>query len=292
LKPEKTRPLSAARYDAGLRQRVWRLFGVGLLCLTLLGCSASWRAPVESRGAIPDPSVASASVRTMPARPPASPAVPRRAPAAYRVRSGDTLIGIAWEYGVDYRNVADWNDIDPPYHIYAGQTLRLRPPVAPRPATKATPPPPPTPSSTQTRPPARAAPTKSLPPSPPSRSLVWRWPARGAVASTFKPSDPLRTGIKIAGRDGSDIVAAERGKVVYSGSGLIGYGRLIIVKHNDNYLSAYGHNRELLVDEGEQVTKGQKIAAMGRANDGQALLHFEIRRNGRPVDPLRMLPKR
>lgn len=102
----------------------------------------------------------------------------------------------------------------------------------------------------------------------------------------------MRTGIKIAGRDGSDIVAAERGKVVYSGSGLIGYGRLIIVKHNDNYLSAYGHNQELLVTEGEQVTKGQKIAAMGRANNGEPLLHFEIRRNGRPVDPLRLLPGR
>ena len=126
----------------------------------------------------------------------------------------------------------------------------------------------------------------------PSRNLAWQWPAKGNVASTFNAADPLRKGVKIAGREGSDIRAAERGKVVYSGSGLIGYGRLIIVKHNDNYLSAYGHNRDLLVSEGDQVIKGQKIAAMGRANTGKPLLHFEIRRNGKPVDPLRLLPKR
>jgi lipoprotein NlpD len=105
------------------------------------------------------------------------------------------------------------------------------------------------------------------------------------VTSTFKSTDPARKGIKIRGGEGSAIVAAEGGKVVYSGSGLIGYGRLIIVKHNDNYLSAYGHNRELLVGEGDQVTKGQKIAAMGTANNGQPLLHFEIRRNGKPSIP-------
>jgi lipoprotein NlpD len=110
--------------------------------------------------------------------------------------------------------------------------------------------------------------------------------------STFAPSDPLRKGIRIGGREGSEVVAAEGGRVVYSGSGLIGYGRLIIVKHNDNYLSAYGHNQALLVGEGDQVTKGQKIAAMGLASDGQPMLHFEIRRDGKPVNPLRLLPRR
>ena len=102
----------------------------------------------------------------------------------------------------------------------------------------------------------------------------------------------MRNGIKIAGRSGDPIVAAESGKVVYSGSGLIGYGRLIIIKHNDNYLSAYGHNRTILVDEGDQVTKGQKIAEMGTANSGESLLHFEIRRDGKPVDPQRLLKRR
>ena len=102
----------------------------------------------------------------------------------------------------------------------------------------------------------------------------------------------MRKGIKIGGRIGDTIHAAEGGKVVYSGSGLIGYGRLIIIKHNENYLSAYGHNSRLLVKEGDRVTKGQKVAVMGTANTGDPLLHFEIRRDGNPVDPLRLLPRR
>ncbi len=112
------------------------------------------------------------------------------------------------------------------------------------------------------------------------------------MVSNFKAGDPLRNGVKIAGRDGDSIHCAEDGRVVYSGSGLIGYGRLIIVKHNDKYLSAYGHNRKLLVGEGDRVTKGQRIAEMGTANDGDALLHFEIRRDGKPVNPLGLLPRR
>ena len=110
--------------------------------------------------------------------------------------------------------------------------------------------------------------------------------------SRFDADDPARKGVKISGRDGNAIRAAEGGKVVYSGSRLIGYGRLIIVKHNDNYLSAYGHNRKILVKEGDQVTKGQKIAEMGTVSNGDPLLHFEIRRDGKPVDPLRLLPRR
>jgi lipoprotein NlpD len=110
--------------------------------------------------------------------------------------------------------------------------------------------------------------------------------------STFKAGEPLRNGIRVAGRVGDKIRAAERGRVVYAGSGLIGYGRLIIVKHNDNYLSAYGHNRDILVREGDQVAKGQDIATMGAANDGSPQLHFEIRRDGKPVDPLGKLPRR
>ena len=120
---------------------------------------------------------------------------------------------------------------------------------------------------------------------------MWGWPVKGRIVSSFKAGDPLRKGIKIAGRSGKSILAAESGKVVYSGSGLIGYGRLIIVKHNDNYLSAYGHNRKILVKEGDRVTKGKKIAEMGTANSGDPMLHFEIRRDGRPVDPIRLLPR-
>lgn len=250
--------------------------------LTLIGCTASWRAPVESRGGHP--------VVTKPAAKPRS-AIPSairpRAVqgAEYRVRRGDTLFGIAWQNGVDFRQMARWNGIRAPYRIYPGQTLRMVPP----PATRRPPPV----VSRKEKPVVRKPSVKpSREPATAARKLVWRWPANGRITATFHPTDPLRKGLKIAGNSGSDIVAAERGRVVYSGSGLIGYGRLIIVKHNDKYLSAYGHNRKILVKEGDQVTKGQKIAEMGNANNGKPLLHFEIRRDGKPVDPQRLLPRR
>jgi lipoprotein NlpD len=270
-----------------------RFFTLLAIVMPLWGCTASWRAPVETRG--PQP-VEPRSVAIPRAKPERSMPV-TQTPPAYRVRNGDTLFGIAWDHGLDYRVVAGWNDIRPPYRIYVGQSLRLRPPTAarqplPKKVSRA-----PAPKSTrapEARRPAAKPAVKPAPKKPPvsSQRLAWRWPVGGKVSSTFKPSDPLRKGIKIAGREGSEINAAEGGRVVYSGSGLIGYGRLIIIKHNDNYLSAYGHNRELLVDEGDQVAKGQKIASMGRASDGVPLLHFEIRRDGKPVDPLRLLPKR
>jgi lipoprotein NlpD len=256
-----------------------------MLLVVHSACTSTWRAPVESR-------------THRPATPQA--ARPTIQAGEYRVQRGDTLYGIAWQSGNDYRSLAVWNGIRAPYHIYPGQTLQLRPPNATR-----TPPPPtpPVARSEPRRPPGRApaqrppAP-RPAPQKPPqsaaqaSRSLTWRWPANGQIVSSFKADDPLRNGIKIAGRSGDPIVAAESGKVVYSGSGLIGYGRLIIIKHNDNYLSAYGHNRTILVDEGDQVTKGQKIAEMGTANSGESLLHFEIRRDGKPVDPQRVLKRR
>ena len=261
-----------------------------VLGASLVGCTASWQAPVEARGKSAVPRIARAPISG----------------EAYRVQRGDTLYAIAWQSGVDYRLVAAWNGIRPPYRIYPGQTLRLVPPAAartppappsarpkPRPVPKkpvSTPPTPtPTPTSTSTPPPS--APSPPSRPAPKLEQLAWRWPAQGRVVAAFKPDDPLRNGIKIAGRSGDPIRAAEAGRVVYSGSGLIGYGRLIIVKHNDNYLSAYGHNREILVKEGDQVTKGQKIAEMGAANNGEPLLHFEIRRDGKPVDPQRLLPR-
>lgn len=213
----------------------------------------------------------------------------------YRVRAGDTLYGIAWQSKLDYRSIARWNGIRAPYRIYPGQTLRLRPP----PVRRSPSPPPPTASSkskSTPKPASRPKPRPASKPAPPPaeatrRSLSWQWPVRGKIVSRFKSGDPLRNGIKIAGRNGDAIRSAEGGKVVYSGSGLIGYGRLIIVKHNDKYLSAYGHNRKILVNEGDRVSKGQKIAEMGIANNGDAQLHFEIRRDGKPVDPLRLLPK-
>jgi len=238
----------------------------------LSGCTSSWRAPVETRGSrAPAPKPVRGTLRA----------------DEYRVQRGDTLYGIAWQRGVDYRLIAAWNGIRPPYHIFTGQTLRLTPPPARRP-----PPPASTTAARATVNPAKRPQRKPEPAPSPTRRLAWIWPARGQIASSFKADDPLRNGIKIAGRNGLPIKAAEAGKVVYSGSGLIGYGQLIIVKHNDNYLSAYGHNRSILVKEGDQVTKGQDIAEMGTANNGNPLLHFEIRRDGKPVDPLGLLPRR
>ncbi len=255
----------------------------GVLLLT--ACTASWQAPVETRGSQPPRAV------PRPAPPPTTRAVRPPAPrlairhGEYRVQRGDTLHGIAWQSGIDHRSIARWNGLRPPYRIYTGQTLRLKPP----PARRAPPP---------AQPVAKARAQAPRPPTRPSavaegkRSLNWRWPVNGSVVSRFKATDPLRSGIKIAGSAGKQIRSAESGKVVYSGSGLIGYGRLIIVKHNENYLSAYGHNRKILVAEGDRVTKGQKIAEMGTANNGDPVLHFEIRRDGKPVDPLRLLPRR
>lgn len=210
---------------------------------------------------------------------------------------GDTLFAVAWKAGVDYRTLARWNKLRSPYTIYPGQVLRL---TAPK-TTKA--------SSTKKK---TSAPVKRKSTSKRSKttvsnqsrstktgkskpvakgSLQWSWPTRGSVISKFAKNDSARKGIRISGQKGQKVFAAEAGKVVYVGSGLIGYGRLIIVKHNDKYLSAYAHNNKLRVKEGDQVAKGEHIADMGAANTGQAMLHFEIRRYGKPVDPLTLLPR-
>ncbi|MGY8868558.1 MAG: peptidoglycan DD-metalloendopeptidase family protein, partial [Methylophagaceae bacterium] len=126
----------------------------------------------------------------------------------------------------------------------------------------------------------------------PNQRLSWRWPMQGKVISTYSKSATGRKGIDIAGKSGQKVGAAATGKVVYSGNGLPRYGNLIIIKHNDSYLSAYAHNKNLLVKEGQHVKAGQKIALLGRTGTQRDQLHFEIRRNGKPVDPMRFLPKR
>lgn len=187
-------------------------------------------------------------------------------PGVYRVQPGDTLYSIAWRYDLDYRVLADWNRIRPPYTIFPGQVLRLRAPAGRTPAPR--------------RGPIRR-------PAP-----AWRWPTAGPVVQAFRGGGPGRGGVEIRGRLGQPVYAAAAGRVVYSGSGLPGYGQLIIIKHNDNYLSAYGYNRRLLVREGQQVRAGQAIAEMGAVGRQGPMLYFEIRRDGWPVDPLRLLPRR
>ncbi|HIP53842.1 MAG TPA: LysM peptidoglycan-binding domain-containing protein [Chromatiales bacterium] len=219
--------------------------------------------------------------------------LPQKPPRTYRVRKGDTLHSIAWRFGLDWRRLAEWNRIVPPYVIFEGQRMRLTPP-------------PPRRSTSTRRPPAKTSTPRSggshktntataktkKAHSPPPRKLRWRWPSKGKVIQTFARNDRNRRGVKIRGRYGQPVRAAEAGKVVYAGSDLIGYGKLIIIKHNSNYLSAYGFNRKILVREGEQVDRGEQIGEMGEDATGKALLHFEIRYRGSPVNPLALLRRR
>jgi len=304
---------------------------VSLLAVALSACAPTTKvrkAPLEDSA--PRPS--SLSARPAPA-PPQS--------GEYVVGRGDTLYGIAFRHGLDYREVARRNQIAPPYTIYPGQTLRLgehsaaasgpsrrRPPgsnnrssgsgliaqTATTSGNNAT-----TSRPAGTAPPLTAAnavpavvanngaavataqsPTSSTTPAnvnPPSAALPtgpvrWQWPASGQTVVTFLAGDPTRQGIGIAGSNGQSVQAAGDGVVVYSGAGLIGYGELVIIKHSDEWLSAYGHNRKRLVNEGQAVRVGEQIAEMGRSGASRDMLHFEIRRKGKPVDPLGLLPRR
>lgn len=263
-----------------------------LMCI-FTACGSRPRAPVEDRNA---------------GRAPAG--------ATYTVQRGDTLYSIAFRYGMDYRGMAAANRIAAPYTIYPGQKIYLRevavlPPATSRPAST-------TVASTKTASPAgkppvtgQPAPSGSPAPAPvtkPSSSPVrttppgdqasispgavgsWRWPTSGRVVRGFSSS--VHKGIDIDGRRGDPIHAVAPGTVVYAGTGIVGMGELIIVKHNDVYLSAYAHNDRLLVGEGERVSAGQKIATKGNTGTDEVKLHFEIRREGKPVDPQKLLPRR
>jgi lipoprotein NlpD len=197
----------------------------------------------------------------------------------HTVRAGETLAGIGKIYGRDYRQLARWNRLGDGSLIYPGQRIRLTPPPG-------------TPAAAQPRSNAARQPSSSVPPRAPDPSPGWDWPTNGPVVSGFDGKPGAGTGLLIGGKAGQPVRAAASGHVVYSGSGLIGYGQLIIVKHNDTYLSAYGHNESVLVREGEQIKKGQRIATMGEGPGLEPRLHFEIRRNGEPVDPRQFLPAR
>lgn len=207
----------------------------------------------------------------------------RTRPASYKVQSGDTLYSIAWRFGVDFRSFAKWNRLSNPYLIQVGQGLRLYAPPAQLSPT----------ASTEKTHKSRNK-TKPVKPSPAtkltSRPIKWSWPADGSVKAA---TSALGTkGIEIFGQRGKPVKAAAGGTVVYSGSGLRGYGALIIVKHNEDFLSAYAHNDQLLVAEGATVKSGQHIAMMGDSDAKRAMLHFEIRRDGKAVEPRNYLPRR
>ena len=319
--------------------------------LLVAGCAAETPAPVVDRSA----AYVQPDVQQSVPRPQAGSTA-----GTYQVVRGDTLYAIAFKHGLDYREVAAWNNIPPPYRIYVGQQLQLAAgtavsqgaaAAAPGPSATATIPPPATvaaapalaatpPAAKATAPassgmfedvspaeapseppktviapaapakPAEAAPVPAAPPKPAAETpptptpragdtaaanvggVVWRWPGKGSLVGNFVAGDQTRQGIDIAGTSGDPVLAAADGEVVYSGNGLLGYGELIIVKHNAAYLSAYGHNRKRLVQEGDRIKAGQQIAEMGSSASARDELHFEIRKNGKPVNPLDYLPAR
>ncbi len=215
----------------------------------------------------------------------------------YRVRRGDTLHAIAFNFGLDWKEIAAWNGIRSPYTIYPDQELRLSAPAS-KTVVRAAPPKSTTSTTREYTPETKSrSTTREYTPAPEPRAApaasdpkVWLWPVEGKVISNFRPDDPARKGMDIGGKEGQAIIATAGGEVVYSGSGLIGYGELIIIKHNESLLSAYAHNRKRLVSEGQKVKAGERIAEMGRNDRNQAMLHFEIRLNGNPQDPRRYLP--
>jgi lipoprotein NlpD len=196
-------------------------------------------------------------------------------PDTHIVRRGETLFSIAFRYGKDPDDVARWNRLGDGSLIYPGQVIRLTPPRGAARSTAASRPKP-----------------KPLPEIPSQPAPAWGWPTAGRISVKFGAKPGSGTGVLINGKMGQPIYAAASGRVVYAGSGLIGYGQLIILKHNDTYLSAYGYTESLLVKEGQQVKKGQRIATMGEGPERKPRLHFEIRRNGKPVDPGKYLPVR
>jgi len=288
---------------------------VGLAFL-LAGCGGATRqAPVIDR--LPPARSAKPSGPSL-AKP--APRAPDTRPGHYTVRRGDTLYSIALDHGLDYRELAEWNGIDPT-RIFVGQQLRLTPP----PGSVATAPLKGAPGAVQARPlgdsvAAGSSDTVSQPqgvrvpysdqvyaqmasvkPVPDTAtkpeaarnddSLDWIWPAAGKVISGFSDSGTLK-GIAIAGKLGQPVLASAAGRVIFSGTGIRGFGKLIVIKHNNMFLSVYAHNNRLLVKEGQTVARGQKIAEMGNSDADAVKLHFEIRRFGKPVDPVKLLPDR
>lgn len=254
---------------------------------------------------------------------------------AYIVQPGDTLYSIAWRYGMDYRTLASWNELENPDLILIGQRIRLTDPASAETSSRTVAPPPqgapeepaqvaarnsaptaragqddaaPAPQPDRSvavpgpavppRTPAAPEPAATGRPSPapaatpasrPAAASQWQWPTQGPVISEFGSSEAIASGIGIGGQAGQSINAAAAGHVVYAGSGLNRYGQLVIIKHDDTFLSAYGYNDRLLVDQGDDVGQGQQIAEMGFGPERTARLHFEIRRNGVPVNPAQYL---
>jgi lipoprotein NlpD len=227
-----------------------------LLFVSLTGCAGAlqWNAPQDAPAVEP-------------------------APSSYVVKPGDTLYSISWRYGLDYHDVSSWNHLGSDYRIHPGDKLVLAAPVSslhkPAPGTAT----------------ARSAMVVSGP-APSSGPVQWTWPVQGEVVRQFHAGNSLAKGVDITAPQGTEIRAASGGKVVYAGSGIVGYGKLIIIKSSETFLSAYADNDQILVKEGDAVRIGDRIATMGLGRDNRPVLHFEIRYDGNPVDPLSYLPKK
>jgi len=313
----------------GIGNRSW-LAGVMLVgALVIAGCAAPrGPVPVEDRGTMSQAPGAAAPGSGVPGGPPITTDASGKPllgienygkPGYYAVRPGDTIRRIGIETGQTWQNIARWNNLDNPDLIEVGQVLRVIPPTGASatdattrpvtqpivaPATSATAAAAAaaasTPTGATTPAPAAGAATKppapvTASPTPPAAAsgdedVGWIWPAQGSLIAGF--DEAKNKGLDISGKAGDSVLAAADGRVVYAGAGLRGYGNLIILKHNNTYLTAYAHNRTLLVKEDQSVQKGQKIAEMGNSDADRVKLHFEIRRQGKPVDPARYLPVR
>lgn len=266
------------------------------------GCASPRRtpAPVEDRGtsrpAVVAPQAAPAAAPAMAPLPGAENA---GKPGYHTVQRGETLIRIALENGQNWRDIARWNNLEDPNRLEVGQVLRVAPPTlataaVPAPAASAVPA---VPAASAASSAARGTVTTASPSTAPAASasdeeVGWAWPTAGAATVLAGFDEQKNKGIDIGGRAGDPVFASADGRVVYAGAGLRGYGNLIILKHNNTYLTAYAHNQSLLVKEDQTVRKGQKIAEMGSTDSDRVKLHFEIRRLGKPVDPTRYLPPR
>ena len=305
----------------------WMVISVLSVCL-LAACTSRPRGPIPVEDRVAgqstsrpvqrvQPQVASESARA-PAPAPVATSLPvsmgpamagsenAGKPGFYSVRPGDTLTKIALDHGQAWRDIAKWNGLDNPNLIEVDQVLRVAPPVIevaanrqtkpvmaqnPTPANTATSnTPTPTASSAPASSASNAAPSASAPVNVSDDGMTFAWPHPGPVLAGF--DEAKNKGLDFAGKAGDPVLAAGDGKVVYAGSGLRGYGNLVILKHNNTYLTAYAHNQTLLVKEDQSVTKGQRIADMGSSDSDRVKLHFEIRKQGKPVDPAKLLPAR
>ena len=295
----------------GIGIRGWLGSAMAVCAVVLAGCAAPrGPAPVEDRGTM----TRAASAASAPA--PGAPLITTDAsgkplpgienfgkPGYYAVRPGDTIRRIGNETGQRWQDIARWNNLDNPDLIEVGQVLRVVPPtsqdapVATRPVTA----PAVTPAAPAASAPTAAASAPARPPVTTSsvgpaaaasgdEDVGWIWPAQGALIAGF--DEAKNKGLDIGGKSGDAVLAAADGRVVYAGAGLRGYGNLIILKHNNTYLTAYAHNQALLVKEDQTVRRGQKIAEMGATDTDHVQLHFEIRKQGKPIDPAKLLPAR